>query len=33
MVKVGSSSVTPATVDRLCSEIAEARAAGTPWWW
>jgi glutamate 5-kinase len=28
VVKVGSSSVTPATVDRLCGEIALARAAG-----
>jgi glutamate 5-kinase len=28
VVKVGSSSVTPATVDRLCSEIATLRTAG-----
>jgi glutamate 5-kinase len=28
VVKVGSSSVTPATVDRLCGEIAHLRAAG-----
>jgi glutamate 5-kinase len=28
VVKVGSSSVTPATVDRLCSDIALARTAG-----
>ena len=28
VVKVGSSSVTPATVDRLCSEIAQVRTAG-----
>jgi glutamate 5-kinase len=28
VVKVGSSSVTPATVNRLCSEIAQARAEG-----
>jgi glutamate 5-kinase len=28
VVKVGSSSVTPATVDRLCSDIAVARTAG-----
>jgi len=28
VVKVGSSSVTPATVDRLCSEIAQVRSAG-----
>src|SRR5665213_82495 len=28
VVKVGSSSVTPSTVDRLCSEIAALRTAG-----
>ncbi len=28
VVKVGSSSVTPSTVDRLCAEIAQQRAAG-----
>ncbi len=28
VVKIGSSSVTPATVDRLCTEIAQLRAAG-----